>query len=253
MLSAVWAARWYLLLGLLSLLVFLAVSAPLQFVWQYAEPQLGRMPVKVNSVAGTIWDGRFQIQHRQLGVVDGEWQLSPLALLGGSLAGEVKASNDRLRLNGQWQASSSGVIEVENLDGFVDISLLNPELRRQRVTLAGELEASALQLTIDANQRQLQAVSGRLVYGGGDASFPVQRKQVNAEVPMIVGNLGMNGDKAVLDIVNTDGEALAQGFLQPDGWAGVAVRRRFIDTIGQKWPQKADVDTVIFEVSHKIL
>lgn len=253
MLSAVWAARWYLLLGLLSLLVFLAVTVPLNLVWQTLEPNLGRLPVQVNSVSGTVWDGRFQIRERQLGVLNGEWQLQPLSLLSGSAVADVAVNSDSLRLTANLQASANGDVQISELDGYFDPLLLAPMLRRQRVSFDGDIEASKVAATLNANTLQVAEVSGRIIYQGGSAEFPVQGKPVSAEIPMIIGNLSMEGDKAVVNIENTDSEALAQGFLQPDGWAGVAVRRRFIDTLGQQWPQKADADTVIFEVSHKIL
>ncbi|WP_221800812.1 type II secretion system protein N [Oceanobacter mangrovi] len=253
MLSAIWSARWYLLLGLLSLLVFLVITVPLHFVWHYAEPQLKGLPVKVESVAGTLWDGRFQLSDRMVGTLDGEWQLQPLALLGGALVADIKVEGRDLRGSGELTASPSGELQIHDFDGYVDSALLQPLLRRQKVSLNGELEISALSLSGNLQTRQLADIAGRLVYSGGKTEFPVDRKTINADVPMLVGNLGMDKDKAVLDVVTTDGANLATGFLQPDGWAGVSVRRRFVDVLGQQWPNKATEDTVIFEVSRKIL
>ena len=70
---------------------------------------------------------------------------------------------------------------------------------------------------------------------------------------MVLGNIAMEGNKAVITATTTDNKELLQAYMQPDGWGGVAVRRRFIDALGQEWPNKAEEDTVIFEVSHKIL
>jgi|ERR1711879_114380 len=95
--------------------------------------------------------------------------------------------------------------------------------------------------------------SGDLVFSGGDASFRVQGKMIDTELPMMVGKLSMDGPKTVLAVTTAEQEGLADITLNPDGWAGVAVKRRFLDVIGQPWKTKSSADTVVFEVSQKFL
>ena len=68
MLQSIWAARWYLLLGILTFLIVLVVNTPLHFIWQYAEPALGRMPIRIQSPTGTLWQAHFD-RHTLTGIL----------------------------------------------------------------------------------------------------------------------------------------------------------------------------------------
>jgi len=81
----------------------------------------------------------------------------------------------------------------------------------------------------------------------------VDGKPVNATLPMLVGKLNKPADNVELSLTTTEGDAIGSGYLQPDGWGGVAIKRRFLDILGQKWPKDVDEETVIFEVSQKLL
>src|SRR5690554_7246293 len=84
MLKRCWQARWYILLGLITFLVTLALTTPLHFIWRYLEPQIGGLPVEVSQIRGTIWQGRAQLKIQQLpvlGPIDSQWQLQFLPLL----------------------------------------------------------------------------------------------------------------------------------------------------------------------------
>ncbi|MFK4753571.1 type II secretion system protein N [Oceanobacter antarcticus] len=253
MFAAIWATRWYLLLGLFTFLVFLAINAPLHFVWRMLEPDVRNLPVDVRSVTGTLWHGHLQAEQRQLGPIDAEWQLSPWALLTAAAEVDLTLTAPAIRMNGLVRLEADQQLHVTGLDGFVDTDLLKPLLKPLQLDLSGNLEANDVAAVIELDTRQLTALDGRLVFSGGAAVFPVQRKRVTAEVPMLVGVLRMDKERAVLDVTSMEGQKLVQGFIQPDGWGGVAIRRRMFDVLGQTWPDKADVDTVVFEVSRKIL
>jgi general secretion pathway protein N len=56
-----------------------------------------------------------------------------------------------------------------------------------------------------------------------------------------------------LVITNTDGQDVGKGYVQPDGWAGIRIRRRFLDILGLQWPNNVEAEKVIFEASQKLL
>ncbi|WP_430460113.1 type II secretion system protein N [Thalassolituus sp. LLYu03] len=256
MFKAIWAARWYVLLGFFTFLIILVVNTPLHFVWRWVEPSLARLPVKIEQVNGTLWRGhvRLQIpQLRSLGTLDGVWQLHPASLLSGNAALGLAVDGEGVRLKSDVTVSAAGHVALENTQGFLEAASIAPLLRRNQVTVAGHFELNNLALNADLNSRQLSGVQGQLIYSGGDVGFPVDRKPVNATMPMLIGQLAMEGDKAVINFTTTEGQQLIQGYLQPDGWGGAAIRRRFLDVLGQKWPVQSTEDTVIFEVSHKVL
>ncbi|ASP37395.1 hypothetical protein CHH28_01280 [Bacterioplanes sanyensis] len=253
MLHALWTARWYWILGLFTFLIVATLQTPLHFVWPYLKPQLGPMPVQVNSVTGTLWDGQLQLTDRTLGSVNGAWQLQPLALLTGQLASAVQLDAGNARMQGQLQMGSDQQLQLQEVTAFMDASLLQPLLRRGRASLDGEFELSGFSAQLDLTQPRLLDASGRLVFSGGAVSFPVDGKPINAELPMLIGQLQRDNDNITMALTTTDGDALGQLYLQPDGWGGTRIRRRLLDVLGQQWPAQAEADTVIFEVSEKIL
>ena len=56
-----------------------------------------------------------------------------------------------------------------------------------------------------------------------------------------------------ISFTDTEGNSIGSGYVQPDGWAGILIRRRLLDLLGQKWPADVSEEAVIFEVSQKIL
>ncbi|MGB1092773.1 MAG: type II secretion system protein N [Oceanobacter sp.] len=252
-LSVFWSARWYFLLGLLLLLVFLALTLPLHFAWPYVKPELGRLPVKVEQVTGSLWNGQLIGKHPQFGRLAMEWSLSPWSLMALEPEADIEVENEQLHLEGVVSSTLDANISVRSMSGFINVALLESSLKREKISAAGELELSDFGLQWSANERQVKNIGGRLVFSGGPASFPMGRKMTTVEVPLLVGQFGMKGTEAQLVILSEDQTELGTAVVKPDGWGSVAIRRRFIDAIGQKWPQKASEDTIIFEVSRKIL
>ena len=243
------------LLGFLAFLLFLIATAPLHLLWPYVKPQLGKLPVEVRSVVGTVWQARVQIANPQTGVLDLDWKLQPLSLFSAHPAADIRVQSEQLNANLQLQVSPSGTVNLSNGDVFLDSALLTPMLRKNRTEISGTLEASQLNVSISSlKPLQIQAVSGRLVYSGGKASFPVNRNTVQADVPMLVAEMALD-DKGNLQlpVTNTDREAVSQLFLKTDGWAGVKVYKRLLDLTGQPWNGKEGPDSIVFEVSQKIL
>jgi len=244
------------LLGLFTFLIVLAATTPLHFIWRFAEPALGRLPVKVEQVSGTLWNGQLRMQIpalRSAGSLDGKWQSSPLSLLTGSASAHIEAEGEGVRFESDIQAGLRQQVALTNTSAYLDADILAPLLKRNRVGVKGTFELNAVSGWVNLSDRSFGELAGQLVYSGGDVSFLVDRKTVNATMPMVAGNLQMEGDKGVVNIATMDGQPLMQAYAQQDGWGGVAIRRRFLDILGQKWPAQSDEETVIFEVSHKIL
>ena len=128
MLKRCWRARWYILLGLITFIITLALTTPLHFVWRYLEPQLQGMPVQINQVRGSIWQGRMQVNIPQLSVlgnIDGSWQLEFFPLLVGKakLRLNLEGQDVRLVLPVTFTATT---LTIERADGFLQLNSLNP-------------------------------------------------------------------------------------------------------------------------------
>lgn len=255
MLKRCWQARWYILLGLIIFLVTLALTTPLHFVWRYLEPQIEGLPVEVSQIRGTIWQGRAQLKIQQLpvlGPIDSQWQLQFLPLLTGQAKVLLTLEGQDIRLVLPTTLGSN-TITIERADGFLELSSLNPLLSKQRSSASGGVELQQLRSEINWREQRIQTLSGRLTYSGGNISLLVDNKPVSSELPALIGWLSMDGERAIVDVLTMEDDSLLQGYLQPDGWAGLSLKRRFLDVIGQQWPAQAEADTVIFEVSQKIM
>lgn len=250
--SAVWSAKWYLLIGLFSFIVFLGLTAPLEFIWPKAQPYLGRLPVQVELVSGTAWQGQARINIPNVGRVTGLWSIKLAELLTGKLAADIDISGDELSFKGQVQASAEQ-IEVIDSEAFMSSRYLEPLLRQGRSSLTGDFEINKFNAMVSIEDKQILAADGRILFNGGDVSFPIDGRTINATLPILVGVFNKPGANVELAITNTDGQSIGNGYVQPDGWSGIAIRRRFLDILGQKWPADVDEEAIIFEVSQKLM
>ena len=260
MLRATWAAKWYLILGLLAFLILLVINTPLHFVWQYVQPATKGLPVRISAPVGTLWSGDDRLDTPQSGALNAHWNLDPLSLVTGSLNLDINAEGEKLRLSGRAVANGlfgGGVpdrIVLEDVSGFLDAAALSPYLMSMQTSLTGDFTLNKFSADLSLGEKNLNSASGQLVYSGGRAQVPVQRQRISTELPMLVATVATSGDKFIVPVTTEDGEPLGQLFLQKDGWGGVSVLKRALDIAGQPWPDKqATPDTVVFEVSQKIL
>lgn len=261
MLNSIWKARWYLSLGLMCFLILVVVNTPVHFLWKYVQPTFNQsgLPINIQKPIGSLWQGRAQLNYVGADSMAFEWQLQPLSLLAGQVNLSFNLTNEKLRLNGRLNASGvySGNITsltTNSVNGYMDAELLSPYLAKERASLTGDFELSDLNLSIDLDQKQIYSLEGRLVYSGGKAQVPVQRRTEELIIPMLIANLEMQEDQVVVPVMTIEGEPLGQAYLQPDGWGGLRVLRRSFDIVEREWPdKKADADSIVFEVSQKVL
>lgn len=250
--KVIWSAKGYILIAVVCYLVTLLATVPLNLVWSQLKPHAENLPFQVRQVSGTVWSGQSTINMPQVGNVQANWQLLPSLLL-------FTESELRLTVQAQGLDLKAKVfvdteqVRFEQTSGHLNSQLLRPALAAARVKLAGDFELTNFQLTANYKQPEILAAQGRILYSGGDVSFPIDGKMISSTVPLIIGDIQQQEDKVTLELVSEEQLSLGQGFLKPDGWAGIAIKRRFLDTIGQQWPGKANEDDVIFEVSEKVL
>ncbi|MBQ0732325.1 MAG: type II secretion system protein N [Oleispira antarctica] len=250
--SAIWSAKWYLLIGLFSFIIFLGMTAPLAFIWPKVQPHLGRLPVQVELVSGTLWQGQARVNIPNVGKVTGKWDIQLSELLAGQLAANVNISGDELKFKGLVRGSADQVEVIES-EAFMSSRYLAPLLRQGNSSLIGDFELNKFNALFSVSDKQILAADGRLLFSGGDVSFPLDGKKISATLPILVGVIKKPAENVELVITNTDGQDIGRGYVQPDGWAGIGIRRRFLDILGLQWPAEVDAEKVIFEASQKLL
>lgn len=250
--SAIWSAKWYLLIGLFSYSVFLGLTAPLEFLWPKVQPYLGRLPVQVELVTGTLWQGQTRVKIPQVGKVTGQWDIQISDLFAGQLAVKVDLVGDELKFNGIVRGTTEE-IKVSGIEAFMSSRYLAPLLRQGKSSLSGDFELNDFNGIFSLNDKKILTADGRILFTGGDVSFPIDGKTISSKLPILIGDIKKPNENVEVAITNIDGQAIGDGYIQPDGWSGISIRRRFLDILGQKWPADVDEEAVIFEVSQKLL
>lgn len=250
--KAIWSAKGYILLGLISYAIFAVLTAPLEFIWPKIQPELGRLPVQVEAVTGTIWQGQAQLRSSKIGSVSASWNIQIGDLFSGNLTALVAVKGNDLKLDGKISTNGDQV-ELSDTSAFMSSHYLKPLLKQGRSALEGDFELTDFNSRITLSDKQVHSASGRLVFSGGDISFPIDGRNINAQLPILVGNISKPGDNVDLIITDTEGNSIGSGYVQPNGWSGLKIRRRLLDLLGQEWPQDVSEDAVIFEVSQKLL
>ncbi|MDF1763225.1 MAG: type II secretion system protein N [Oleibacter sp.] len=259
MFTAIWSARGYLLLAILTFVVFLLIYTPIHFVWRFVEPIVPKGQVALDQISGTVLHGSARISIANSDSFKTQWQLNPLSLLGGNLAANIDVDNPRLRINADVVASgiitgSITSVSLSNLDGYLNSQILLPYLRPLNADLQGEFELSDIGVTANPQNGQFSEATGRVLYSGGEVTAQLQRQRDTIKLPLMVGELSMDNETAIMMVSDESDNALGKLYMQPDGWGGVSVLKRALDATAQPWPdQAATADTVVFEVSHKIL
>lgn len=250
--KAIWSAKGYILIGIISYVLFVLLTAPLNFIWPKIQPKLGPLPVQVISIDGTLWQGQTQLQVPQVGIISAEWDIEASDLLSGRLTANVFAKGEELKFKG-LVSTNGDQVEITDSEAFMSTRYLKPVLRQGRSSLKGSFELTGFNSVISVADKQIKAAEGRIVYSGGDVSFPIDGRKISAELPILIGQISKPGDNVDLEITDTEGNSIGSGYVQPDGWSGILIRRRLLDLLGQKWPADVSEEAVIFEVSQKIL
>lgn len=251
-LKAIWSAKWYLLIGLISYSIFLIATAPLEYVWPKVQPHIGPLPVKVELVQGTLWQGQARVNVPNVGKITGNWDIHLGSLFSGRVSADVGLKGEELKFKGQVIGSLDQV-EIIAGEAFLSSRYLQPVLRQGQSSLTGDFELSKFNGLFSIKDKQILAADGRVLFTGGDVSFPLDGKKISAKLPVLIGAIKKPADNVELTISNTDGQNIGDGYVQPNGWAGLKIRRRFLDILGLQWPANVGADVVIFEASQKLL
>ncbi|MEY8247470.1 MAG: type II secretion system protein N [Bermanella sp.] len=240
---------WYV--SVLAYFVFLVALFPINIAYQLINPK--NLPVQVVAVSGTLWDGQVVVKHAMSGQLALDWQLSPWSLLLGQVDTQFKVKGAQLEGEGGLSVGLiSGDIRLNHVSAYINSALINQPLRSQRVTMAGDVELNDSTLVFNWHDKKTSRAKGRLIWAGGEVSYPKGRKRKQANLPMLVVDLSADKGELMAQVNTEDGLAVARANLKTDGWGSVAVQKRMVDLLGEPWSNKASPDSTIFELSEKL-
>lgn len=188
--------RSIVLVGLLALLVFAIALFPASLAWKSVSSMASGLPVKVERVGGTIWNGFFvgKLNNPVLrGPVVVSWDLKGLRLLMGEANVGLSLEGQAYRLSGSghWGLWGKGVAD---LNGDVQAHMLNQSLRQFDVSAQGVLKIE--DLSINLSGKKITKANGQISWSGGSvtaagrgASDPIMYPAVTGLVSEVDGNL----------------------------------------------------------------
>jgi len=226
---------------------------PANFVWQKVlAPQVNvkALGVDVVSIDGTVWNGRALVSYRSISsIVD--WDISLFGVFGLQLpiSADIESQAGSMQLNAGLGLNQS-FVEIAKAD--VDLSVLTPLVKRQRVELDGQLLVK--DLIVHVQGERISSSSGQATWTGGNVAYPVGRSQHERVLPafkakVVTGEaggvqIGVRDSNAVFDVIDLS--------LSPDGEAMLKVARRLLDVSNEAWPQNSGERDVVFKVKKMI-
>ena len=177
-------SRWWVLLLVLTLLlagaVTLLLTLPAATLYSHYGDRL--QPLRMQSITGSIWNGRAQLSYAMVPLGQGDWQLEPWALLGARLGGRLALAGPLIEADGRFSGDGKR-IEIADLHLQFPAHLLTPVLDIPSLRLYGDIEVEARQLRIERGV--LDSLQGKLVWNdlavGGAAAAQLGGLRVDFE------------------------------------------------------------------------
>lgn len=226
--------RNLILIGVLSCVVFAIALLPASLLWRMVSGSMGGLPVQVERVGGTVWDGyaygRLRTQFVR-GPVVLNWDLKGFRLLLGEVALglDVEGTDFRIEGAGHWGLWGKG---VSHLNGDVQATMLNQSLRQFGVSAVGVINVEDVSVNLSA-QTITEATGwirwsgGRVTAPGAGSGNPINFPPVNGEVRQEEGNL-------YLTVTEASGNKLLGelGMLPEKGLGSVKALQRVLSLAG---------------------
>ena len=226
--------RNLILVGVLSCVVFAFVLFPASLLWRLVSGSVTGLPVQVERVGGTIWDGfaygRLRTSYVNGPVVIG-WDLRGLRLLLGEvvLGLRVEGSDFRIHGAGHWGLWGKG---VSHLNGDVQATLLNQSLRQFGVAAAGVVNVE--DVTVNLSGNTITAANGWIRWSGGRVTAPGAGSGNPLDFPPVNGEVREDAGNLYLTVTEAKGNKLLAevGVLPEKGIGSVKALQRVLSLAG---------------------
>jgi general secretion pathway protein N len=224
--------KWLTVYGLFLYLLFLIINVPADIVWSLTPAQVKR-GIILGNLQGSAWSARADnviINNYELGKAN--WTLNPLLLFIGKLGGHLTIRNAMGQAQSDFALQTDQLIELSNLTGEFNASMLDPALRPFTLTGVIKSNLSSLQL-----QRKVQLVaSGNLQWNNAT---------ITGVQEVAIGNLQFNAKpeaKGTLLTVSNEG-----GLIEINGDVRVAGNGRYSLNLllSNRDKRRSDVDTML--------
>lgn len=226
--------RSLILVGLLSAIVFAIALFPAGLAWKMASGSLAGLPVTVERVGGTVWNG-FMVGRLNNPVLRGpivvDWRLKGLRILMGEIAVGLRVEGNAYRLEGggHWGLWGKGLSDV---DGDLQAQLLDQSLRQFGFSAGGVL--TLRDVSANLSGQRITKGEGEISWSGGEINAPGSGANGPIIYPPVLGNLEETEGALLISVKETESNLpLGELSLMPEKNLGsVKVLQRVISLAG---------------------
>ncbi|RLT93271.1 type II secretion system protein N [Ketobacter sp.] len=226
--------RNLILIGVLSCIVFAIALFPASILWSMVSGSAGGLPVQVERVGGTVWNG-YAVGRLRTQIVRGpvvvDWDLKGLRLLLGEVAIVLRAEGNDFRVSGagHWGLWGTG---VSHLNGDVQAELLNQSLRQFGISASGVINIE--NISVNLSGQTITNAEGWIRWSGGRVKAPGSGSRTPLDIPPVNGQVREEEGSLFLTVTEAKGNQLLgeAGLLPEKGLGSLKVLQRVLSLVG---------------------
>ena len=239
--------RWWILLGILAVVVILVVMIPARAYSMILE----NYGIYVLAAEGTIWYGSGDVSAAGKNIGRLEWSFRPKRVLDGQLAFKVSMQNQNIRLSG---IMNRGFTYTE-FHGSTTLasSLVNTILLPYEIQIRGEFEIKDLSVKVN-DKRQVKILTGSIEWNGGTSRYRTNNETRTFEMPTVSGKLSHEEDTAVLNTKDQERNIpLVTVRFQPEnGLFEAALTQHMLELSQMPFESAAEASEIVVEVAREL-
>lgn len=239
--------RWWILLGIVTVVVILVVMIPARAYSMILE----NYGTHLLSTKGTIWYGSGDITTVGKDIGRLKWNFRPKQVFAGQLAFKVSMQNQNIRLSGIIYRGFS-YTEFQGTTTLAQ-SLVNTVLLPYEIQVEGELEINELSVKVN-DKRQVKVLSGNIIWEGGTSRYRTNNATRIFEMPAVSGELSHEEDAAVLNAQDQERNIplMTVRFQPESGLFEVALTQHLLELSQMPLASAAEASDTVLEVSREL-
>lgn len=226
--------RNLILIGVLSCIIFAVALLPASLLWNSVSSSIGGLPLQVERVGGTVWNG-YALANIRTPVVQGPvvlgWDLKALRLLLGELSLGIRVEGNAFQVegSGHWGLWGKG---IKHLNGDVQASMLDQSLREFGIAADGVLKID--EVNINLSGTTITTAEGLISWSGGAVTAPGRGSRNPIDFPAVHGQVREEEGNLYLTVTEAKGNQLLGelGILPEKGLGSLKVLQRVLTLAG---------------------
>lgn len=251
--------RHYIALGIIIFIAVVVANLPAKLLFEAVESKLpANTPLKLGEVEGTVWKGQLGLDYAGVNL-SANWDILLLQILRGRLAADITVfdqghepgGSNASRVEGTVFGSLLSSAGFYAVNGVVSATLVN-RLAQNQFSMEQNIALEALGITYQ--NQQFKVAEGKLTWPGGRVGYEdPNRGQQQLVLPALKGTLAAEDGHLLASLIPQGTEdVLVDANIDGEGIATLAVRKRLLDLVGQRWGTAVNPDDVVLEIQQPV-